>query len=120
MIRSMVLSLSPCSCQIVHGTPCEDVVGTIKGFHILFYRRDVDDAFCLFRSEHDANLFFNFINNRHHSIYFMMEKEINHVLLFLDVLPTFPCHHQDLHECANQFFEFYTSLLQARAGQNSH
>ena len=61
----------------------------------LFYRRCVDDTFCLFRSEHDANLFLNFINNRQANIQLTIEKEINHVLPFLDVLldnkaPHFP------------------------------
>ena len=66
-----------------------------KESEILFYRRYVDDTFCLFHSEHDAILFFNFINNQHPNIHFTMEKEINHVLPFLDVLldnkaPHFP------------------------------
>ena len=66
-----------------------------KESEILFYRRYVDDTFCLFHSEHDAILFFNVINNQHPNIHFTMEKEINHVLPFLDVLldnkaPHFP------------------------------
>ena len=66
-----------------------------KESEILFYRRYVDDTFCLFHSEHDAILFFKFINNQHPNIHFTMEKEINHVLPFLDVLldnkaPHFP------------------------------
>ncbi|XP_068697770.1 uncharacterized protein [Montipora foliosa] len=53
---------------------------------VLFYRRYVDDTFCLFRSERDATLFFNYINNQHPNIRFTMEREADHVLPFLDVL----------------------------------
>ena len=53
---------------------------------ILFYRRYVDDTFCLFHSEHEALLFFNYINSRHPNIRFTMEKEIDHKIPFLDVL----------------------------------
>ena len=37
---------------------------------ILFYRRYVDDTFCLFDTEHDAILFFDYINDRHPNIRF--------------------------------------------------
>jgi len=62
---------------------------------VLFYRRYVDDTFCLFNSEWDADLFFNFINNQHPNLHFTMERESNQVLPFLDVLlnnksPQFP------------------------------
>ena len=42
---------------------------------ILFYRRYVDDTFCLFHTESDALLFFDFINSRHPNIRFTMEAE---------------------------------------------
>ena len=51
----------------------------------LFYRRYVDDVFCVFDNENDAELFFDFINSQHPNIKFTMEKEINRVLVFLDV-----------------------------------
>ena len=35
---------------------------------ILFYRRYVDDTFCLFHSENQALRFFNYINSRHPNI----------------------------------------------------
>ena len=56
------------------------------GSEILFYRRYVDDTFCLFHSEHDAIIFFDYINSRHPNIRFTMEKEVHHKLPFLDVL----------------------------------
>ena len=53
---------------------------------LLFYRRYVDDIFCIFDSEQEAVLFFDFINTRHPNISFTMEKENNHIISFLDVL----------------------------------
>ena len=66
-----------------------------KDSEVLFYRRYVDDTFCLFNSEGDAELFFQFINNQHPNIHFTIERESNHTLPFLDVLlnnksPHFP------------------------------
>ena len=57
-----------------------------QGSEILFYRRYVDDTFCLFHSEHDAIIFLDYINSRHPNIRFTMEKEAHHKLPFLDVL----------------------------------
>ena len=41
-----------------------------KASSILFYRRYVDDTFCLFDTEHDAILSFDYINDRHPNIRF--------------------------------------------------
>ena len=57
-----------------------------KASSILFYRRYVDDTFCLFDTEHDATLFFDYINDRHPNIRFTMEKEMDKRIPFLDVL----------------------------------
>ena len=57
-----------------------------QGSEVLFYRRYVEDTFCLFHSENDALLFFNYINSRHPNIRFTKEKEIDHKIPFLDVL----------------------------------
>ena len=47
-----------------------------QGSEMLFYRRYlVDDTFCLFHSEHDAIMFFDYINSRHPNIRFTMEKD---------------------------------------------
>ena len=51
----------------------------------LFYRRYVDDIFCVFDNENDAKLFFDFINSQHPNIKLTIEKETNKVLAFLDV-----------------------------------
>ena len=58
---------------------------TYSGPKILFYRRYVDDTFCLFNTERDAKDFFNYINSKHPCIRFTMEKEVNNTLPFLDI-----------------------------------
>ena len=57
-----------------------------QGPEVLFYRRYVDDTFCLFHSEEDAIASFDHINSQHANIRFTMEREIDHVLPFLDAL----------------------------------
>ena len=51
-----------------------------------FYRRYMDDIFCVFNGENDAKEFFDHLNSRHPSINFTMELENDHKLAFLDVL----------------------------------
>ena len=55
-------------------------------FAPVFYRRYVDDCFILFKDRTHADLFLNFLNNKHRCIKFTMEKETNGSLPFLDVL----------------------------------
>ena len=50
---------------------------------VLQYTRDVDDIFCLFKNEEDAENFFDFLNRQHPNIKFTMEKEIMGKLPFL-------------------------------------
>ena len=52
----------------------------------LYYRRYVDDVFCLFKNENEANDFFQFINTWHPNIHFTVEKQKDSTLPFLDVL----------------------------------
>ena len=47
-----------------------------SSFQVLFFRRYVDDTFCLFNNEEDALMFFDYINARHPIIRFIMEEEI--------------------------------------------
>ena len=49
------------------------------------YYRHVDEAFCLFKSEKDADLFLAQMNSMHPSLKFIVERESNHRLPFLDV-----------------------------------
>ena len=76
---------------------------------VLFYRRYVDDTFCLFHSERDATLFFNYIDKQHPTIRFTMERETDHVLPFLDVL----INNTDPHHSVNTVYrkKTFTGLL---------
>ena len=53
---------------------------------VLFYKRCVDDIFCLFKRETDAERFLTFLNGQHPNIKFTIEKEKNNQLPFLDIL----------------------------------
>ena len=57
-----------------------------KASEVLFYRRYVDDIFCVFESESQVEDFFAFINAQHRNIRFTCEKEVDGKLPFLDVL----------------------------------
>lgn len=68
------------------GASRKTVAGKFQGSEILFCGGYVDDTCCLSHSEHDAILFFDYVNSRHPNISFSMEKEAHHKLPFLDVL----------------------------------
>ena len=53
-----------------------------KASSILFYQCYVDDTFCLFDTERDATLFFDYINDRHPNMRFPMEKEMDNKYSF--------------------------------------
>ena len=55
-------------------------------FKPFFYRRYVDDTFLIFKHKSHAQLFFDYLNNKHANIKFTMETEINGKLSFLDCL----------------------------------
>ena len=54
---------------------------------VLFYKRYVDDIFCIFKTE-QVDKFLDFLNNKHKNIKFTIEKEQDQKLPFLDVLIT--------------------------------
>ena len=56
------------------------------GLAFIMYKRYVDDIFCMFENEKDAENFFEFLNCQHKSIKFTLERESNKFLSFLDVL----------------------------------
>ena len=56
-----------------------------QGPSLQFYRRYVDDTFCLFNNEQEALVFFDFLNSQIPNIKFPMEKESNKMLAFFDV-----------------------------------
>ena len=49
------------------------------------YYRYVDDTFCLFKCEKDADLFLAQLNSMYPTLEFTVEREFNHRLSFLDV-----------------------------------
>ena len=54
----------------------------------IFYKRYVDDIFCLLENEMEAKKFLDYLNKKHPSIKFTMETEVNKCIPFLDVLIT--------------------------------
>ena len=50
-----------------------------------FYFRYVDDILTALDNEQDPLIFLIFLNNRHSNIKFIIEKQINHSVAFLDV-----------------------------------
>ena len=61
-----------------------------KYSNITFYRRHVDDIFCLVENEFVAKDFLTYLNNKHPNIKFTMEIEKDKMIPFLDVLITSP------------------------------
>ena len=53
-------------------------------FRPVFYRRYVDDTFILFRHSSHASLFLDYLNSKHPNINFIMGKEKENKLSFLD------------------------------------
>ena len=78
--------LAPVLANLLSGHQRKLWLENFHGSTILFYRQYVDDTFCLFNSDRDATIFFDYINSRHPNIKFTMEKQVNHKLPFLDVL----------------------------------
>ena len=46
-----------------------------KVLSVLFYKRYVDDIFCMFKTSEQAETFLDFLNTRHKNIKFTIEKE---------------------------------------------
>ena len=80
---AMGASLSPTLANILVGF-CEANLFTKIDCPLMYYRY-VDDTFCLFKNENDADSFLIQLNSMHPSLKFTMEKESNHQLAFLDV-----------------------------------
>ena len=57
-----------------------------KGVKPFYYRRYVDDIFCIFSTEVDAKHFLSYLNLQHKNIRFTFESENEGKLSFLDVL----------------------------------
>ena len=83
---SMGSPLAPVLANLFVGHNEKDWIENYKGSKILFYRRYVDDTFCVFEREQDAVSFYNYINSQHPNIRFTLDKEVDNKLAFLDVL----------------------------------
>ena len=90
---AMGFPLAPVLANLFMGHHEKSWLENFDASEILFYRRYVDDTFCLFHFENDALLFFHYINSRHPNIRFTMEKEVDHRIPFLDVLIDNNCSH---------------------------
>ena len=51
----------------------------------ILYKRFMDDIFCIFKNENEAEMFFDYLNIQHTNIKFTFEKENANKLPFLDV-----------------------------------
>jgi len=71
---SMGSPLAPICANLFMGHKDKDWIENYKGSKILFYRRYVDDTFCVFEREEDAVSFYNYINSQHSNIQFTMEN----------------------------------------------
>ena len=54
--------------------------------NILFFKRYVDDIFCIMKTKNDAESFLKFLNEQHPNIKFTLETEVEGKLPFLDIL----------------------------------
>ena len=78
--------LAPTLANLFMGHHEKNWIKDFSGQNTLFYRRYVDDIFALFNNENEANTFLSYLNSRHNSIKFTVEKETDRKLSFLDVL----------------------------------
>ena len=78
--------LAPILANLFMGYHEEQWIGNYKDSQLLYYRRYVDDTFCLFHNEQDAMKFLSYLNSRHPNIRFTFETQLNEKLSFLDVL----------------------------------
>ena len=80
--------LAPVLANLFMGYHEKNWLTNYDGSNVLFYRRYVDDIFCIFDNENDASLFLNYLNLQHTNITFTVEKEHDNKLPFLDILIT--------------------------------
>ena len=64
----------------------EQWLGDYKDSQLLYYRRYIDDTFCLFHNKQDTMKFLSFLNSRLPNIRFTFKTQLNGKLPFLDVL----------------------------------
>ena len=79
-------ALGPALANLFMGYYEKQRLNSSEGCKTRFYRRYVDDIFCVFDNENDSNDFLEYLNKQHPNIKFTMEKENEKQLPFLDVL----------------------------------
>ena len=77
--------LGPALANLFMGHYEDEWLKSAQGSKIKFYRRYVDDIFCILDSETDGDQFLSFLNQQHQNIKFTMEKEMHKKLPFLDI-----------------------------------
>ena len=77
--------LAPVLANLFMGHHERQWLAMYTGIEPSYYRRYVDDTFCVFNNENEANKFFDYLNTRHANIKFTMEKQCQDKLPFLDV-----------------------------------
>ena len=78
--------LGPLLANIFMGTYEEKWLSEYQGSGPTFYRRYVDDIFCIFQNREDALRFLDYSNSGHRNIKFTVEEEHDGTLPFLNVL----------------------------------
>ena len=78
--------LGPVLANLFMGEKESEWLSNFNGSGPKFYKRYVDDIFCIFENESQVEPFLAFLNSRHQNIKFTVEKELGGKLPFLDVL----------------------------------
>ena len=78
--------LAPVLANLFMGHYEKECLSNYDGVLPSYYTRYVDDIFSVFNSHDEAKRFFSYLNSRHPNVKFTMEKEVNQVIPFLDVL----------------------------------
>ena len=78
--------LAPILANLFMGHHEKNWIDSYGGPKPSFYRRYVDDIFCIFDNENQALNFLEYLNQQHPNIKFTFEKEVNQTLPFLDIL----------------------------------
>ena len=89
MIRQKVWQWGrPLLAELFMGYHEQKWLQSFKECELVLYRTYVDDIICLFNSKSDADKFFVFLNQWHPKIKFIIEKQTENHLSFLDLLIT--------------------------------
>ena len=67
--------LSPTFANLFMGYHKNKCLNSEESSTVLFYKRYIDDIFCLFKCKTDVERFLNFLNRQHPNIKFTIEKE---------------------------------------------